>query len=197
METAEKLARFVAQVGPEIEQFSIENSTDNPDLWYVPWTPPHPIAHMLGTGRMGSTFTRAWPRAGVCWVSLHPDHQEMPCPLFHPPSHKERGLGGTPAHLCMCLSGCLRKIQKAPLNSHRCCENSSLWWKASMTKMLLGSSRDRMRPPHFPRAHVFPGLRLALLGFLLLAGELCRGLSENVVGYLAVCKRPALSLVLQ
>ncbi|EDL28803.1 splicing factor, arginine/serine-rich 14, isoform CRA_a, partial [Mus musculus] len=32
METAEKLARFVAQVGPEIEQFSIENSTDNPDL---------------------------------------------------------------------------------------------------------------------------------------------------------------------
>lgn len=66
-----------------------------------------------------------------------------------------------------------------------------------MTKMLLGSSRDRMRPPHFPRAHVFPGLRLALLGFLLLAGELCHGLTENVVGYLAVCKRPGLSLVLQ
>lgn len=39
METAEKLARLVAQVGPEIEQFSIESSTDNPDLWYVPWTP--------------------------------------------------------------------------------------------------------------------------------------------------------------
>lgn len=39
METAEKLAKFVAQVGPEIEQFSIENSTDNPDLWYVPITP--------------------------------------------------------------------------------------------------------------------------------------------------------------
>ncbi|EPY79911.1 hypothetical protein CB1_000878011 [Camelus ferus] len=35
METAEKLAKFVAQVGPEIEQFSIENSTDNPDLWPV------------------------------------------------------------------------------------------------------------------------------------------------------------------
>lgn len=35
METAEKLARFVAQVGPEIEQFSIENSTDNPDLWFL------------------------------------------------------------------------------------------------------------------------------------------------------------------
>lgn len=33
METAEKLAKFVAQVGPEIEQFSIDNSTDNPDLW--------------------------------------------------------------------------------------------------------------------------------------------------------------------
>ncbi|NWU03156.1 SUGP2 protein, partial [Urocynchramus pylzowi] len=33
METAEKLARFVAQVGPEIEQFSIDNSADNPDLW--------------------------------------------------------------------------------------------------------------------------------------------------------------------
>lgn len=39
METAEKLAKFVAQVGPEIEQFSIENSTDNPDLWYVPVAP--------------------------------------------------------------------------------------------------------------------------------------------------------------
>lgn len=39
METAEKLARFVAQVGPEIEQFSIENSTDNPDLWYVAIVP--------------------------------------------------------------------------------------------------------------------------------------------------------------
>ncbi|XP_078217987.1 SURP and G-patch domain-containing protein 2 isoform X10 [Callithrix jacchus] len=35
LETAEKLARFVAQVGPEIEQFSIENSTDNPDLWFL------------------------------------------------------------------------------------------------------------------------------------------------------------------
>lgn len=35
LQTAEKLARFVAQVGPEIEQFSIENSADNPDLWYV------------------------------------------------------------------------------------------------------------------------------------------------------------------
>uniref|UniRef100_A0A8D0ELR8 SURP and G-patch domain containing 2 n=1 Tax=Strix occidentalis caurina TaxID=311401 RepID=A0A8D0ELR8_STROC len=33
METAEKLAKFVAQVGPEIEQFSIDNSADNPDLW--------------------------------------------------------------------------------------------------------------------------------------------------------------------
>ncbi|NXE70942.1 SUGP2 protein, partial [Calcarius ornatus] len=33
METAEKLARFVAQVGPEIEQFSIDNSADNPELW--------------------------------------------------------------------------------------------------------------------------------------------------------------------
>ncbi|KAI1230650.1 hypothetical protein IHE44_0010124 [Lamprotornis superbus] len=32
METAEKLARFVAQVGPEMEQFSIDNSADNPDL---------------------------------------------------------------------------------------------------------------------------------------------------------------------
>ncbi|NIG58921.1 hypothetical protein BU61_2081 [Pontoporia blainvillei] len=35
METAEKLAKFVAQVGPEIEQFSIENSIDNPDLWFL------------------------------------------------------------------------------------------------------------------------------------------------------------------
>ncbi|XP_068925179.1 SURP and G-patch domain-containing protein 2 isoform X2 [Petaurus breviceps papuanus] len=35
MDTAEKLAKFVAQVGPEIEQFSIENSADNPDLWFL------------------------------------------------------------------------------------------------------------------------------------------------------------------
>ncbi|NXH51150.1 SUGP2 protein, partial [Rhabdornis inornatus] len=35
METAEKLARFVAQVGPEMEQFSIDNSADNPDLWFL------------------------------------------------------------------------------------------------------------------------------------------------------------------
>lgn len=38
METAEKLAKFVAQVGPEIEQFSIDNSADNPDLWWVTYT---------------------------------------------------------------------------------------------------------------------------------------------------------------
>lgn len=55
METAEKLARFVAQVGPEIEQFSIENSTDNPDLWYVPCTytilpRPRPQPHTEPTG---------------------------------------------------------------------------------------------------------------------------------------------------
>ncbi|XP_019393876.1 PREDICTED: SURP and G-patch domain-containing protein 2 isoform X1 [Crocodylus porosus] len=35
METAEKFAKFVAQVGPEIEQFSIDNSADNPDLWFL------------------------------------------------------------------------------------------------------------------------------------------------------------------
>uniref|UniRef100_A0A8D2L6A7 SURP and G-patch domain containing 2 n=1 Tax=Varanus komodoensis TaxID=61221 RepID=A0A8D2L6A7_VARKO len=35
METAQKLAEFVAEVGPEIEQFSIENSADNPDLWFL------------------------------------------------------------------------------------------------------------------------------------------------------------------
>ncbi|KAM6235804.1 SURP and G-patch domain-containing protein 2 isoform 3-T6 [Porphyrio hochstetteri] len=35
MQTAEKLAKFVAQVGPEIEQFSIDNSADNPDLWFL------------------------------------------------------------------------------------------------------------------------------------------------------------------
>nr|XP_056701142.1 SURP and G-patch domain-containing protein 2 [Euleptes europaea] len=35
MATAEKLAKFVAQVGPEIEQFSIDNSADNPDLWFL------------------------------------------------------------------------------------------------------------------------------------------------------------------
>lgn len=35
METAEKLATFVAQFGPEIEQFSIDNSVDNPDLWFL------------------------------------------------------------------------------------------------------------------------------------------------------------------
>ncbi|KAH0625765.1 hypothetical protein JD844_033996 [Phrynosoma platyrhinos] len=35
MITAQKLAEFVAEVGPEIEQFSIENSADNPDLWFL------------------------------------------------------------------------------------------------------------------------------------------------------------------
>uniref|UniRef100_A0ACB8F1N8 Uncharacterized protein n=1 Tax=Sphaerodactylus townsendi TaxID=933632 RepID=A0ACB8F1N8_9SAUR len=35
MATAGKLAKFVAQVGPEIEQFSIDNSADNPDLWFL------------------------------------------------------------------------------------------------------------------------------------------------------------------
>nr|XP_060641063.1 SURP and G-patch domain-containing protein 2 [Anolis sagrei ordinatus] len=35
MLTARKLAMFVAEVGPEIEQFSIENSADNPDLWFL------------------------------------------------------------------------------------------------------------------------------------------------------------------
>ncbi|XP_034975274.2 SURP and G-patch domain-containing protein 2 isoform X2 [Zootoca vivipara] len=35
MVTAERLAKFVAEVGPEIEQFSIDNSTDNPDLWFL------------------------------------------------------------------------------------------------------------------------------------------------------------------
>nr|XP_008123894.2 PREDICTED: SURP and G-patch domain-containing protein 2 [Anolis carolinensis] len=35
MVTARKLATFVAEVGPEIEQFSIENSADNPDLWFL------------------------------------------------------------------------------------------------------------------------------------------------------------------
>ncbi|XP_053150389.1 SURP and G-patch domain-containing protein 2 isoform X2 [Hemicordylus capensis] len=35
METAEKLAEFVAQFGPEIEQFSTDNSADNPDLWFL------------------------------------------------------------------------------------------------------------------------------------------------------------------
>ncbi|XP_063003012.1 SURP and G-patch domain-containing protein 2 isoform X2 [Elgaria multicarinata webbii] len=35
MDTAQKLAEFVAEVGPEIEQFSIDNSADNPDLWFL------------------------------------------------------------------------------------------------------------------------------------------------------------------
>ncbi|XP_061456579.1 SURP and G-patch domain-containing protein 2-like isoform X2 [Rhineura floridana] len=35
MVTAERLAKFVAEVGPEIEQFSIDNSADNPDLWFL------------------------------------------------------------------------------------------------------------------------------------------------------------------
>uniref|UniRef100_A0A2H6NF00 SURP motif domain-containing protein n=1 Tax=Micrurus carvalhoi TaxID=3147026 RepID=A0A2H6NF00_9SAUR len=35
MVTAQKLAEFVAEVGPEIEQFSIDNSADNPDLSFL------------------------------------------------------------------------------------------------------------------------------------------------------------------
>lgn len=64
METAEKLAKFVAQVGPEIEQFSIENSTDNPDLWYVPWTPT-PHSHTLSR------------QDGFLWGSLHLDQGSL------------------------------------------------------------------------------------------------------------------------
>ncbi|XP_029469715.1 SURP and G-patch domain-containing protein 2 isoform X2 [Rhinatrema bivittatum] len=34
-DTAEKLAQFVAQVGPEIEKFSMENSASNPEFWFL------------------------------------------------------------------------------------------------------------------------------------------------------------------
>ncbi|KAM3938469.1 SURP and G-patch domain-containing protein 2 isoform 2-T3 [Leptodactylus fuscus] len=34
-DTAIKLARFVAQMGPEIEQFSMENSANNPEFWFL------------------------------------------------------------------------------------------------------------------------------------------------------------------
>ncbi|KAM4708672.1 SURP and G-patch domain-containing protein 2-like [Discoglossus pictus] len=34
-DTAVKLAEFVAQMGPEIEQFSMENSSNNPDFWFL------------------------------------------------------------------------------------------------------------------------------------------------------------------
>ncbi|XP_069818357.1 SURP and G-patch domain-containing protein 2 [Dendropsophus ebraccatus] len=34
-DTAIKLAQFVAQMGPEIEQFSMENSANNPDFWFL------------------------------------------------------------------------------------------------------------------------------------------------------------------
>ncbi|XP_072012296.1 SURP and G-patch domain-containing protein 2 isoform X2 [Engystomops pustulosus] len=35
MDTAIKLAQFVAQMGPEIEQFSMENSVNNPEFWFL------------------------------------------------------------------------------------------------------------------------------------------------------------------
>ncbi|XP_029469727.1 involucrin-like [Rhinatrema bivittatum] len=35
MDTAEKLAQFVAQVGPEIEKFSRENIANNPEFWFL------------------------------------------------------------------------------------------------------------------------------------------------------------------
>lgn len=34
-DTAEKLAQFVAQMGPEIEKFSMENSESNPEFWFL------------------------------------------------------------------------------------------------------------------------------------------------------------------
>ncbi|XP_056374158.1 SURP and G-patch domain-containing protein 2 isoform X2 [Hyla sarda] len=34
-DTAIKLAQFVAQMGPEIEQFSMENSVNNPEFWFL------------------------------------------------------------------------------------------------------------------------------------------------------------------
>ncbi|XP_073517131.1 SURP and G-patch domain-containing protein 2 isoform X2 [Phyllobates terribilis] len=34
-DTAIKLAEFVAQMGPEIEQFSMENSVNNPEFWFL------------------------------------------------------------------------------------------------------------------------------------------------------------------
>ncbi|XP_053321710.1 SURP and G-patch domain-containing protein 2 [Spea bombifrons] len=34
-DTAVKLAQFVAQMGPEIEQFSMENSVNNPEFWFL------------------------------------------------------------------------------------------------------------------------------------------------------------------
>ncbi|XP_053558885.1 SURP and G-patch domain-containing protein 2 [Bombina bombina] len=34
-DTATKLAEFVAQMGPEIEQFSMENSKNNPEFWFL------------------------------------------------------------------------------------------------------------------------------------------------------------------
>ncbi|XP_030074037.1 uncharacterized protein LOC115479878 [Microcaecilia unicolor] len=35
MDTADKLAQFVAQVGPEIEKFSRENVANNPEFWFL------------------------------------------------------------------------------------------------------------------------------------------------------------------
>ncbi|XP_066460641.1 SURP and G-patch domain-containing protein 2-like [Eleutherodactylus coqui] len=35
VDTAIKLAQFVAQMGPEIEQFSMENSVNNPEFWFL------------------------------------------------------------------------------------------------------------------------------------------------------------------
>nr|XP_033810178.1 uncharacterized protein LOC117364739 isoform X2 [Geotrypetes seraphini] len=35
MDTADKLAQFVAQVGPEIEKFSRENIANNPEFWFL------------------------------------------------------------------------------------------------------------------------------------------------------------------
>lgn len=92
METAEKLARFVAQVGPEIEQFSIENSTDNPDLWYVAVVPfefecVYPTSVLRGQGMAQQTHfcPRRHPRShGFTSAKLRAVREERPL----------RGLGG-------------------------------------------------------------------------------------------------------
>lgn len=194
METAEKLARFVAQVGPEIEQFSIENSTDNPDLWYVPWTPPHPTC--CEQAGWGPSSAEPGLEPASVRVNLHLDDQEKPRPLFHPSSQKDKGLGTPAAFVCVPHKLSDKNLKTSP-EQPQLLRELHLWWKASMMEMLLHSSRGRVRPPDFHCTHVFPGLSPALLCFLLLAGELCHGMAENAIECVLGARGVALSLVLQ
>ncbi|XP_030075965.1 SURP and G-patch domain-containing protein 2 isoform X2 [Microcaecilia unicolor] len=111
-DTAEKLAQFVAQVGPEIEKFSMENSASNPEFGFLhePKSPAYRFYRMkvaefrqtmdkskdLGTSKQGAPEASAVGRvkAEVKAGASSPDKTEtdMECEAAEAPN--EGGLPG-------------------------------------------------------------------------------------------------------